>query len=205
MPTILLIRHGENDYVKKGVMPGRLPDLHLNEKGRAQAQTIAEKLAKAPIKAVYSSPLERAIETAEPLANALGLEVIIRPSLMETDIGEWQGMSHKALRRSKAWRIVQSTPSLFRFPNGESFAECQARIVGEIQTLRALHEDKDLFACVSHGDPIRLAVAYYLGLSLDHFQRLAAAPASITALYVGETSSRLLTLNFDLSFNLSRS
>ena len=113
-------------------------------------------------------------------------------------------MSHKALRRSKAWRIVQTTPSLWRFPNGESFSECQTRIVGELEALRTKHEEKDLFACVSHGDPIRLAVAYYLGLSLDHFQRLAAAPGSITALYVGEASSRLLTMNFDLSFNLSR-
>jgi len=204
MPTILLIRHGENDYIKKGVLPGRTPDLHLNEKGRSQAQALAERLAKAPIKAVYSSPLERAIETAEPLASALGLEAIIRPDLIETDIGEWQGMSHKALRRSKAWRIVQTAPSLWRFPNGESFSECQTRIVGELEALRTKHEEKDLFACVSHGDPIRLAVAYYLGLSLDHFQRLAAAPSSITALYVGEASSRLLTMNFDLSFNLSR-
>jgi probable phosphoglycerate mutase len=100
--------------------------------------------------------------------------------------------------------MVQNTPSLFRFPGGESFAESQGRIVAEIESLRHQHEEKDLFVCVSHGDPIRLAVAYYLGLPLDHFQRLFAAPASITAIYVGEAGSRLLTLNFDLSFNLSK-
>jgi probable phosphoglycerate mutase len=204
MPTLLLIRHGENDYVKKGILPGQTPGIHLNDKGRSQAQALAERLGQAPIKAIYSSPLERAIETAEPVALALGLEITIRPGLVETDCGEWQGKSLKSLRRLKAWRVVQSTPSLFRFPGGESFAECQARMVNEIESLRLGLEDKDLFACVSHADPIRLTVAYYLGLSLDHFQRLSASPASITALYIGGMGSRLLTLNFDLSFNMSK-
>jgi len=203
MPIILLIRHAENDYIKKGIMPGRIPGIHLNDNGRAQAQALAEKLGQAPIKAIYTSPLERAAETAGYIARALGQEAILRPALMETDLGEWQGKSHKSVRRLKAWRTVQFTPSLFRFPGGESFAECQARMVGEIEALRAQHDEKDLFVCVSHGDPIKLAVAYYLGLPLDHFQRLFTAPASITALHVGEMGSRLLTLNYDLSFNLS--
>ena len=91
MPTILLIRHGENDYVKQNRLAGRLPDVHLNERGRQQAQVVAEKLALAPIKAIYSSPLERAAETAAPLAEKLGLPVTLRPGLLESDIGEWQG------------------------------------------------------------------------------------------------------------------
>jgi probable phosphoglycerate mutase len=204
MPTILLIRHAENDYIKKGILPGRLPDIHLNKKGDAQAQLLVEKLGKAPIKAVYSSPLERALETARPLAQSLGLEIVVRPGLLETDCGEWQGQSLKSLRRLKAWRAVQAAPSLFRFPGGESFVECQARIVSEVDTVRRQYEDKDLIAIVSHGDPIRLAIAYYLGMPLDHFQRLSASPASITALYIGEMGSRLLTLNIDLSLNFSR-
>jgi probable phosphoglycerate mutase len=204
MTTILLIRHGENDFLKKGLLPGHLSGIHLNERGRQQADELAQRLKKAPIKAVYSSPLERTVETAQPLAQALGLEVFVRPGLIEINAGEWQGKSHKSLRRLNAWKIVQATPSLFRFPGGESFSESQARIVGEIEALRRLHDDKDLIACVSHGDPIRLAVAYFLGLSLDHFQRLSASPASITALYIGEAGSRLLTLNFDPAFTLSR-
>jgi probable phosphoglycerate mutase len=165
---------------------------------------LTENLSKAPIKEIYTSPLERAMETAEPLAKALGLEPIIRPGLAETDVGEWQGQSLKKLRRLKAWKVVQSAPSLFRFPGGETFAECQARLVAEIEALRILHDEKDLFACISHADPIKLAVAYYLGLPLDHFQRLSSSPASITALYIGEMGSRLLSLNFDPSFNLSK-
>ena len=204
MPTILLIRHAENDYVKKGMVAGHLPGIHLNENGLRQAQALAEKLTKAPIKALYTSPLERALETAEPIARGLGLDPIIRPGFAETYVGEWQNQSYKQLRRTKAWKIVQAAPSLFRFPGGESFAECQARMVAEIESIRVQHEEKDLIACVSHGDPIKLGIAYYLGLPLDHFQRLWISPASITALSIGEMGSRLLTLNFDLSFNLSK-
>jgi len=202
MPTFLIIRHGLNDFFKKGIMPGRTPGIHLNDDGRAQAQALAEQLGKAPIKAIYSSPMERCLETVEPLAKALDTEIQIRSGLAETDCGDWQGQTLKSLRRLKAWKIVQNSPSLFRFPGGESIAECQARFVGEIEMLRREHEEKDLIVCVSHGDPIRLGISYYLGMHLDQFQRLSASPASITALYVGDMSSRLLTLNFDLSFNL---
>ena len=99
MTVILFIRHGENDYVKKGRLAGRLPGVHLNKKGQMQAQAVADRLCKVPIKAVYSSPLERTMETAEPLAKALGLEVIQRPGLVELDFGEWQDKKLKGLSR----------------------------------------------------------------------------------------------------------
>jgi len=202
MPTILLIRHGENDYVKKHLLAGRQPGVNLNEKGRQQAQTIAEKLSTAPLKAIYSSPLERAMQTAEPLSQALNLPIITRPGLIETDVGEWSGQSWKKLARTKAWRTVQFMPSIFRFPGGETLAECQRRMCQELQALAELHESKDLIACFSHADPIRLAVAYFIGQPLDMFQRLSVSPGSITALHLGETSSRLLTLNLDPAMNL---
>ncbi len=204
MATILLIRHGENEYVKKGRLAGRLPDVHLNEKGRQQAQAVAEKLTGAPVKAVYSSPLERTMETAEPIAKALNLEIIPRQGLIETDFGEWQDKKIKGLSRLKIWRIVQFAPALMRFPQGESFAECQFRMMQELETLRAQHDPKDLIVCVSHSDPIKLVVAYYLGLPLDLFQRLNVAPASITALAIFEGGSRLLNLNYDLSFTFAK-
>jgi len=204
MPVILLIRHGENDYVKKARMAGRLPGVHLNDTGKAQAQALAEKLASAPIKAIYSSPLERAIETAQPLASALSQEINIRPGLLETDIGAWAGQTLKSLRRLKVWRTVQNAPSLFRFPDGESFAETQHRVCRELEMIYAGLEPKDVVACISHADPIKLAVAYYIGLPLDNFQRLAVSPASVTALHIGEASSHLLNLNFDPSFNLAK-
>jgi probable phosphoglycerate mutase len=202
MPVILLIRHGENDYVKKHRLAGRLPGVHLNKKGQEQARLLAEKLAGAPIKAVYSSPLERALETAAPLAQALGLEVIPRPGLIETDFGEWQGESLKKLNRLKIWRVVQNRPSLVRFPGGETFAELQMRYIRELESIYSQYEAKDMVACVSHADPIRLAVAYYIGLPLDMFQRLTVLPGSISVLWIAEGNSQLMALNVDPAFSL---
>jgi probable phosphomutase (TIGR03848 family) len=200
MPIVLLVRHGENDYVKKGRLAGRLPGVHLNEKGRQQAEILAEKLKDAPIKAIYSSPLERTMETAAPSAAALKLEVIPRDGLLEVDFGEWQDKTLKSLRRLKLWKTVQGAPSLMRFPGGESFADAQHRVVSELLQLCAQHDAKDLFVCVSHSDLIKLAVAYFIGLPLDNFQRLHAGPGSINTLMISEQSSSLLGLNVDLSF-----
>jgi probable phosphoglycerate mutase len=204
MPVFLLVRHGENDYVKKGRMAGRLPGIHLNKNGQKQAQAVADKLAGAPVKAIYSSPLERAMETAEPIARTLSLDTITRPGLIEIDVGEWQDQKLKNLSRQKLWKIVSNAPSRMQFPGGETFAEAQIRICNEIDTLSRQHETKDLVICVSHADPIRLAVAYFLGLPLDLFQRLYVAPASITALEIRETGSRLMTLNYEISFTLPK-
>lgn len=220
MPTFLIIRHGENDLMKQGRLACRLPDVHLNETGRAQAQATARAIAQAsaqaaaqaqahkqadaPLWKLYSSPMERAVETAEPIAQALGLEIVIRLGLIETNCGDWAGKTVKSLQRRKIWRTIQSNPSQFRFPGGETFVECQQRIVGEIEFLRAQHGSKDLVICVSHADPIKLLVAHYLGLPFDNFQRLSVDPASITALHLGESGSRLLALNVAPSFYLSR-
>lgn len=195
MPIILLIRHAENDYVKQGRLAGRQPGVHLNEAGKAQALALVERLKGAPIKAVYASPLERALETARPLAESLGLPVIERPGLIETDYGEWMQGEIKKLKRTKLWRLIQTSPSLARFPGGESFVEAQFRICQEIEALRCVHGEKDLLACVTHADPIKLAVAHYVGMPLDAFQRLSISPASITVLQVGEGGSRLLAFN----------
>src|SRR3990172_2972087 len=121
MPLVLLIRHGETDFVKKNRLAGRLPGVPLNKKGRAQALAVAERLKGAPVKAIYTSPMERARETAQPIAEALGLEPVARDGLLETDIGEWMGESVKKLQRLKLWKIVQAAPSMLRFPGGESF------------------------------------------------------------------------------------
>lgn len=195
MPLLLLIRHGENEYVKTGRMAGRLPGVHLNENGQKQAQELAEALANAPIKALYSSPLERALETAAPLAEKLGLQVNVCAGLAETNIGEWAGMELKAARKLPEWKIVQSAPSRFRFPGGESFVEIQSRLVDEIETIARQHKGDELVACFSHADPIKLVVAYYMGMPLDHFQRLACDTASVTLLMLGEPGVGLLKLN----------
>lgn len=185
MPTILLIRHGENSMVGKR-LAGRLPDVHLNDRGKQQALQLAEALCTAPIKAIFSSPLERAVETAQPLAQRLGLPVQLAPGLIELGYGDWQGRTLKQLGRRKLWKIVQEKPSEMRFPNGESFVEVQQRAAAEIDRITAAHAEEDLIACFSHGDVIRLLVAHYLGMPLDVFQRLAASTASISVLHIDQ-------------------
>jgi probable phosphoglycerate mutase len=203
MTTILLIRHGENNLVGKR-LAGRLPDVHLNQKGQEQARQVAQALCQAPVKAIYSSPLERAVETAQPLAQALGLEIQLAPGLIELEYGDWSGKTLKQLGRRKLWKVVQEKPSEMRFPNGESFPEVQARAVAEIQRITAAHNaEDDLVACYSHGDVIRLLLSYFLGMPLDLFQRVGVSPASISVISINKDGRPYVAhmnevLNFEL-------
>jgi len=195
MPLLLLIRHGENDYTKKHKLAGHLPNVHLNQHGQKQAKDLADVLKDVPLKAIYSSPLERAMETAMPIAEACGLKVIQEIGLIETNVGKWQGRSLAALRLTKHWKVVQHAPSRAQFPEGETFYECQTRVVSALDKICAAHKPRDIIACVFHADPIKLAVAHYLGLPLDNFQRLGCDTASISALYVGEMGASVMKLN----------
>ena len=195
MTLLLLIRHGENEYVKTGKLAGRLPGIHLNERGQRQAQALGEALKEVPIKAIYSSPLERAMETAEPIATSRKLTIQQEPDLMDTDIGRWQGKSLKVLRLTKVWKIVQSAPSRFRFPDGESFVDAQTRYVDALERIMQKHKLQDIVAVVFHADPIKLAISHFLGMPLDHFQRLGCDTGSLTALHVSEANATLIKLN----------
>jgi probable phosphomutase (TIGR03848 family) len=200
MTTLFLIRHGENDYLKQNRLPGRLPGIHLNERGREQASALARALEKLPVKAVYSSPLERAVETAEPIAASLHLKVRLRQGLREADVGEWEGQSFKKLVKKPAWELVERTPSLFRFPGGDSFLELETRIVNELETIRAAHHPRDIIVVVFHADPIKVAVAHYLGLPLDAFQKLFVSPGSATVFFLNVGWVRLVGLNLKPPF-----
>jgi probable phosphoglycerate mutase len=202
MPTLLLIRHGENEFVKQGRLPGRLPGIHLNEHGQEQAAALAESLKKLPICAIYASPLERAVETAGPLALALGLEIQLRPALLDTHVGEWEGQLVKKLRKLPLWQEVQQHPSEVRFPGGESFLELQERLVKEIDAIRKSHKAKDLIAVVFHCDPIKLVLAHYIGLPMDGFQKLGVAPGSVSVLMVNKSTGLLAALNLKPPFEL---
>ena len=178
--TILLVRHGQTPTTGK-VLPGRAPGLHLADAGRAQAALVAERLAGIEIAALYCSPLERTVETAAPIAEAFGLEVILEPGLLECDFGEWTGEGLSELTAKPEWATIQRAPSTFRFPGGESFPEMQYRIVSAIERIRTAHEGKTV-VCVSHADPIKTAVAYALGTHLDLFQRIVVSPCSVSAI-----------------------
>lgn len=181
MAIILLIRHGENDWVGRK-LAGRLSGVHLNQNGLIQAEELAETLQNVPIKAIYSSPLERAIETAQPLARVKKMEISICENLSEIHFGDWQGKTVKQIRRLKLWETVQNHPSQMQFPNGESFMGAQKRLVDCITQISDKHEPNDMVTCFSHSDAIRLLVAYYLNVPLDSFQRIHINTASISTL-----------------------
>jgi probable phosphoglycerate mutase len=194
-PTlVLLVRHAVTPTT--GVkLPGRAPGLHLSDDGRRQADATARQLGKLPkLTAVYASPLERARETALPIARVRGIALRIERDLAELDIGEWTGLSLKQASRKPEWTIVQRHPSGFRFPGGESFPEMQTRMTAALARLVARHPG-EVIAAVSHADPIKAAVAHALGTPLDLFQRIVIAPASISAIAYRREGPAVLTVN----------
>jgi probable phosphomutase (TIGR03848 family) len=193
MMHLWLIRHAMNDWLADR-LAGWTPGVHLNQEGRVQAASLAARLAGLPLAAVFSSPLERALETAGPLAETHGLAVEVRAALGETGYGDWTGRPLQELQQEDLWPVIQSYPGGVRFPGGESFRELQARVVEELDTIRDRHPGQAV-AVVSHADPIKMAVAYYLGLPLDLFQRLVISPASVTGLSFAPLGPRLLCLN----------
>lgn len=194
-PTIaLFVRHGET-ATTGSVLPGRARGLHLAETGKARAEALAERLAVLErIDAVYASPLERARETARPIARKRGLKVVTDRGLLECDFGDWTGAALKELRKLPDWRTVQQYPSGFRFPNGESFSEMQSRMTTTVARLAA-HHPGGTIVLVSHADPIKAAVAAALGSHLDLFQRIVISPCSVTTIAYGRLGPTVLTVN----------
>jgi probable phosphoglycerate mutase len=190
--TLLLVRHALCDPVGRSIA-GRSPGVLLNAIGRAQAERLTERLAAAPIEALYSSPLERARETARPIAERLGLEIRVAPGLMELDYGDWTGLTLDQVRASTAWKEFNSFRSCARIPGGELMLEVQARAVAELERLREHHAGWVI--AVSHGDVIRAAIAHYAGIPLDLMQRLEIGPASVSALSFDAGGVRILRLN----------
>lgn len=194
---LLLVRHGQTPTTGT-VLPGLAPGLHLSDGGRVQAQRVAERLAALPVDGIYSSPLERARETAEPTAASTGLNVNEHAGLIECDFGAWTGAALAELARLPQWQTVQHTPSVFRFPDGESFAQMQARMVGTLEGLSTAHVG-GVVVCFSHADPIKAAVAHALGTHLDLFQRIVISPCSVSVIsYVEGQAPAVLMVNSTL-------
>jgi probable phosphomutase (TIGR03848 family) len=193
MTVLLLIRHAHTDAAGKR-LTGWSQGVHLNARGREEAERLAERLDGIPVDALYSSPLERCRETIAPLARRRGLTVAGRRGLLEVDYGEWTGRTISQLRRTKLWRSVQQVPSTVRFPNGESFLEVQSRAVAELDRIAAAHPAGTV-AVVTHADVVRLLIAHHAGMHTDHVQRLVVDPGSITVVVVGEGTARLLKVN----------
>jgi probable phosphomutase (TIGR03848 family) len=192
--TVLLVRHGQTPTTGR-TLPGRAAGLHLAEAGVQQAERAATRIGEVKrVDALYTSPLERARETAAPIARAIGQKAVVHKGLLECDFGEWTGAELKALMKLPEWQTVQRAPSTFRFPGGESFAEMQLRIVSTVDALRARHPGGTI-VCVSHADPIKALVAHAVGTHLDLFQRIVISTCSISAIAWSPGGPIALTVN----------
>ncbi len=194
-PTLVLfVRHGTTPTTGR-VLPGRARGLHLSERGREQAQRAAERIAElGKIAAVYSSPLERARETAAPIARLTKNTTRVERGLIECDFGAWTGQSLRRLVKKPEWSQVQRAPSTFRFPAGESFVEMQTRMVSAVDVIRRRHPGRTI-VCVSHADTIKAAVAHATGTPLDLFQRIVISTCSVTAIMYSDGGPIVLTVN----------
>jgi probable phosphomutase (TIGR03848 family) len=178
-PTrLVLVRHAVTDHTGP-LLSGRMPGVDLSDKGRAQAEAVAERLARLPVAAVYASPIERTTQTAQLIAKHHGLDVEPLPGVIEADYGDWTGGKIVELAKTDEWRVVQVAPSRARFPGGETIREMQHRTVGALDDLILAHPHETVVV-VSHADPIKSAIAHYTGMHLDLFQRVHVAPASAT-------------------------
>jgi broad specificity phosphatase PhoE len=177
--TLLLIRHGETECVRQGIMSARMPGVPLNETGQAQAAAVAQALSGAPITHIYSSPIQRAQETAAYLARLLELQVALADGIIETDTGDWTGLKAEQVKDTAMWRILLDQPSRVQFPGGESFAGIQQRAVAELNAIAARHPG-EMIACFSHADIIRLALTHFLDMPLDACRRISVDLCSVS-------------------------
>jgi len=188
-----LIRHGSHDHLGR-VLTGRMPGVSLNGKGVQEATRLAERLSRVGVTALYSSPMDRAVETARPLAETLRLPLRVDEAIQEIDFGEWMGRRFEELAPLPEWHRWNAYRSGSRAPGGESMLEVQARMVREMERLCGEHPGGRV-ALVGHSDPLKAAVAYFLGMPLDFLQRIEIEPGSVTTLELGEYAPRLVGLN----------
>jgi broad specificity phosphatase PhoE len=195
MTIFLLVRHALCDPVGRSIA-GRQPGIHLNEAGRRQAERLAAWLEPIALDGIYSSPLERALETARAIGVAKGLNVQTAEAWNEIDFGDWTGRALADLDPIPEWQRFNTLRSSATIPGGENMAEVLGRVLRELDRLMALYPaPAACVAVVSHGDVLRTLVAYALGIPLDLLQRLEIGPASISVLEVTGQGPRLLLLN----------
>ncbi|MGC8491305.1 MAG: histidine phosphatase family protein [Syntrophobacteraceae bacterium] len=194
MSIFLLIRHGNNPAIGGRRIPGRMPGIRLNAEGKAQAEHLTERLAGVRIDAVYSSPMERTLETAAPLARRLGLPIETSEEFTEVDVGDWSGMDLDQLTREPLWKAYNHFRSGTRPPGGEILIEVQQRMVSGLDRLRRKHPEQTV-AVFSHADPIKAALAYYAAIPADCMTRLEIGLVSISTVSISDNGVKILGIN----------
>ena len=195
MTRILLIRHGSTDLIGR-VLYGRMPGVHLNAEGEEQARKLATGLSRDyPIDLLISSPLERALETARPIAQEIGREIQVDEKISEIDVGNWLGQSFEELATNPEWKGFNRQRSLSWAPGGETMMEVQNRAWRCVS--KYISEEKsEVIAFVTHGDVIRCLLLLVLGISIDHIHRLEVSPGSVTEVVISDGHPVLRRLNY---------
>ncbi|HEX5176802.1 MAG TPA: histidine phosphatase family protein [Chthoniobacteraceae bacterium] len=193
MTTVLLVRHASHDLLGR-ILAGRAPAVLLNSEGRHEAAELATRLARLPIAAVYTSPRERAHETAAPLCEQLGLTAHSTEAFDEIDFGTWTGQAFTELESEEEWRVWIDERTRAVVPGGETIGAVQQRIFAELIRVAASHPGETIVV-VSHGDVIKAALAKFLGLSLDNLERFDVAPASVSVVVIGDGWSQVRSIN----------
>lgn len=193
MSTFLLIRHGSHDLLGR-VLTGRTREVHLNAQGKLQSAWLAQKVLSYGVNAVFSSPLARCMETAQPIALSLGMQVECLESLNEVDFGAWSGMEFAELQALQEWRAFNKARSFAAPPAGESVAQVQVRMLAVLQELGERYPD-GCMALVSHADVIKAAMAYCLGVPIDLFHRTEISPGSLSVVRVEHNEPRIECVN----------
>jgi broad specificity phosphatase PhoE len=184
MTTFLLIRHAMTD-VTSNLLSGRMPNVHLSVRGRLSAHSLARQLAKCALAAIWSSPLERAIETAIPLVNATGAALHLSDKLNEVDYGDWTGMTFDALSTDPRWHNFNTYREATRIPSGEIISEVRARVLSLLHTLNT-ESPLSTIAIVTHAEIIRVVLSYYLGIRDNPHSVLDIIPSSVSIIRVSQ-------------------
>ena len=191
--TFFLVRHGAHALLDR-VLLGRTLDVSIDDRGHRQATALAEWFARDRIDVVQSSPRERTLQTARPIAARLGVPLQIETALDEIDCGQWSGRGFDELRARSDWQEWNRSRSTARPPGGESMAEAQQRIVAHLINVHSSHPGGRV-VLVSHCDVIRAAVLHYIGISLDDYDAVEIAPAAVTGLELNGRGGKVLALN----------
>jgi broad specificity phosphatase PhoE len=189
-----LVRHGRVQASEE-ILVGRSPGIPLRPESRVTIEQLVPRLAREPIDRLYASPLERTLETARILGEALQLEVTPASEILELDFGDWTGKAFQDLDQLTSWTAFNAFRSGAKVPGGELFLATQVRAVSFLLQLRDA-EPNGTFVLVTHGDIIRSILMYFLGMPADLVLRIRIDLASLSTLWVGHDAAEVKTVNW---------
>ncbi len=195
MTSFVLIRHGQTGWNKEARFRGRI-DIDLDETGMRQAQAVGERFAQSELAAIYSSPLKRAMATAEPIGRRLNLQVVPLEGINDMNFGSWEGRSIDEVREQnkELFDLWRYSPEKLRIPEGETLDDVQRRVAATVDDLAAKHED-DTVLLVTHRVVCKVLLCHLLGLDNSHFWQIAQDTTAVNRFQVVGGRSTVTLIN----------